>query len=122
MVIDRAGNLLLQEDPGGNDHLARVLAYRLADGARGVVATFDPALFGVTNPAGASSDARAVLTTDEESSGIVQLEDGSFLFDAQVHTRKGLPAGSGPGTVEEYVERGQLLRMQVSDFSLVYGS
>jgi hypothetical protein len=122
MVIDRAGNLLLQEDPGGNDHVARVLAYRLADGVRGVVATFDPALFGVTNPAGVGSDARAVLTTDEESSGIVELEDGSFLFDAQVHTRKGLPAGSGPGTFEEYVERGQLLRMQIGDFGQVYGS
>ncbi len=120
MTIDRAGNLLIQEDPGGNDHVARVLAYRIADGARGVVATFDPALFGATNPAGSGSDARAVLTTDEESSGIIELEDGSFLFDAQVHTKKGLPAGTGPGTVEEYVERGQLLRLTVADFGAVY--
>jgi Bacterial protein of unknown function (DUF839) len=120
MTIDEAGNLLIQEDPGGNDHLSRILAYRLADGARGVVARFDPALFGVTNPAGSSPATRAVLTTDEESSGIVTLPDGSYLFDAQVHTAKGLPTGTGPGTVEELVERGQLLRMTVDDFGSVY--
>lgn len=122
MTIDRAGNLLIQEDPGGNDHVARILSYRIADGARGVVARFDPALFGATNPAGTTPDTRAVLTTDEESSGIIQLDDGSYLFDAQVHTAKGLPAGTGPGTVQEYVENGQLLRMTVNSFSTVYAA
>ena len=120
MTIDRAGNLLIQEDPGGNDQVARILSYRIADGARGVVARFDPALFGATIPTGTTPDTRAVFTTDEESSGIVQLPGGAYLFDAQVHSAKNLPAGTGPGTVEELVENGQLLRMWVSDFSKVY--
>ncbi len=120
MTIDDEGNLLIQEDPGGNDHLARILAYRLRDGARGVVARFDPALFGATVASGTTPATRAVLTTDEESSGIIQDEDGSYLFDAQVHTSKGLPPGTGRGTVEEYVERGQLMRMTVEDFRDVY--
>jgi hypothetical protein len=120
MTIDDGGNMLIQEDPGGNDHVSRVLAYRLADGARGVVARFNPDLFGATNPSGTSPSSRAVMTTDEESSGVIQAPDGSYLFDAQVHTNKGLPAGTGPGTSEEYVERGQLLRMTVADFGAVY--
>lgn len=120
MMIDAAGNLLIQEDPGGNDHLARILSYRLTDGARGVVARFDSALFGPTIPTGTTPATRAVLTTDEESSGIIQLTDGSYLFDAQVHTAKGLATTGGKGSAEEYVERGQLLRMTVPSFSTVY--
>ena len=65
------------------------------------------------------------LTIDEESSGIIDAEEflgaGTFIFDAQIHTAKGLPAGTGPGTVQEYVERGQLLTMKVDDWSAVYG-
>lgn len=121
MTIDSAGNLLIQEDPGTNDHLARIVSYRIADGARGVVARFDHDLFGYTTGSPSpSGNARAVLTTDEESSGIIQVADGSYLFDSQVHTTKGLPAGPGEDTVEEYVERGQLMRMTVEDFSTVY--
>jgi len=125
MTIDRSGNLLIQEDPGGNDHVARIVAYRITDGARGVVAEFDPILFAATNPAGILPDDRAVLTTDEESSGIIDTAaiygPGSFLFDAQVHSAKGLIAGSGPGTVEELVENGQLLLMKVRNWAAVYG-
>jgi hypothetical protein len=120
MAIDSQGNLLIQEDPGNNNHLARIVAYRIADGALGVVARFDVALFGP----GANTDPTK-LTIDEESSGIVDTETllgaGTFLFDAQVHTAKGLPAGTGPGTVEEFVERGQLLQLTVDDWSAVYG-
>ena len=45
MAIDTHGNLLIQEDPGNVNHLARIVAYRISDGALGVVARFDPALF-----------------------------------------------------------------------------
>jgi hypothetical protein len=120
MGIDRHGNLLIQEDPGGNDHLARIVAYRIKDGALGVVARFDPSLFG---PAAAADP--AFLTNDEESSGIVdaerQLGRGWFFFDAQVHTAKGLPAGTGPNTIAELVENGQLLVLKVRDWDAVYG-
>ncbi|CAN5476510.1 hypothetical protein BH18ACT8_BH18ACT8_17660 [soil metagenome] len=124
MTIDYYGNLLVQEDPGGNDHLARIVAYNIRTGARGVLARFDRALFGVTNPAGVEPDDRAVLTTDEESSGIIPTDklfgQGTFMFDAEVHTQKTLPPGTGPGTVEEYVELGQLLIMKVDSWGKVY--
>jgi len=120
MTIDKRGNILIQEDPGGNDHLARVIAYRIKDGALGIVARFDPARFG---PEAAGSS--AFLTVDEESSGIIdaeaQLGRGAFFLDAQVHTAAGLPAGTGPGTVQEFVENGQLLLLRVGDWSQVYG-
>ncbi len=124
MTIDDEGNLLIQEDPGGNDHVARIVAYNIATGDRGVLARFDVGLFGVSNPAGITPDERAFLTTDEESSGIISTDslfgDDTYLFDAQVHTTKGLPGGTGPGTVEEYVQNGQLLSMEVGDWESVY--
>ncbi len=117
--IDGYGNILIQEDPGGNNHLARIVAYRIDDGALGVVARFDEELFGP----GANDDPER-LTIDEESSGIIDAERllgrGMFLFDAQVHTAKNLPAGTGPGTVQEYVENGQLLALRVKDWAAVY--
>ena len=84
-----------------------------------MVAQFDPERFA---PGGSS-----FITNDEESSGIVDAEDvlgerGAFLFDAQVHSDAGLPPGEGEDTVEEYVENGQFLRLDVADFDQVYGS
>jgi hypothetical protein len=119
LAIDTHGNVLIQEDPGNVNHLARIVAYRISDGALGVVGQFDPNLFG----AGATADPTK-LTIDEESSGIIDTEAflgaGTFLFDAQVHTAKGLPAGTGPGTVQELVERGQFLLLKVDDWAGVY--
>ncbi len=120
MAMDRHGNLLIQEDPGNVNHLARIVAYRIKDGALGVVARFDTNLFST----GATADP-ARLTTDEESSGIIDAEKflgkGTFVFDAQVHTSKGLPAGTGPGTIREFVENGQLLTLEVKNWHAVYG-
>jgi hypothetical protein len=105
--IDHHGNLLIQEDPGGNNHVARIVAYNIKTGERGVVATFDPALF--------SPGAPGLITIDEESSGIIDaketLGDGWFLFDAQVHKTNPDPA---------LVEFGQLMAMRVRDFDDVY--
>ena len=119
MTVDGRGNILIQEDPGGNNHLARIIAYRISDGALGVIARFDETKFG----AGANDDP-ARLTIDEESSGIIDASryfgTGTYLFDAQIHTAKNLPAGTGKGTVQEYVENGQLLLLKVSDWNDVY--
>ena len=119
MTIDTHGNLLIQEDPGNNNHLARIVAYRISDGKLAVLARFDPALFGP----GSNADPNR-LTIDEESSGIIDTESmlgaGTFLFNALVHTAKGLPPGTGPGTVQEFFQRGQLLRLIVDDWSAVY--
>lgn len=116
MSMDRYGNLLIQEDPGGNAHLARIIAYRVADGAIGVVARFDPSRF--------TTGGSQFMTLDEESSGIIDTEDilgaGTFLFDAQVHTANGLLPAAGAGTVDEYVENGQLLVLRVDDWAAIY--
>lgn len=117
MGMDRHGNILIQEDPGNNAHLARIVAYRIKDGALGVVARFDPSRF--------STGGSRFITQDEESSGIVDTEKlfgkRTFLFDAQIHSTVGLPAGTGPNTVAEYVENGQLLLLKVSSWKQVYG-
>ena len=52
-----------------------------------------------------------MITLDEESSGIIEVREGEFLFDAQVHKAT---------TDPETVELGQLLKMTV-DFDAVYG-
>ena len=110
MAIDAHGNVLIQEDAGNNAHLGRIIAYRISDGALGVVARFDPAIF-----SGATA-----LTQDEESSGIIDTEsllgDGTFLFDAQVHTASGLE------NAPAQVEHGQLMQLFVPDWTAVYGS
>ena len=107
MAIDRRGNLLIQEDPGNNAQLARIVAYDIHDGDRGVLAQFDPALFRSASP--------GFLTQDEESSGIIDaarlIAPGWFLFDAQVHKANADPAA---------VEYGQLLALNVRKFKDVY--
>lgn len=104
MDIDHEGHLLIQEDPGGNAHLARVLAYDIRSGSIATLAQFDPTRFAP----GATGYPR---TTDEESSGIIDVADlmgdGTFLLDAQIHTSAGL---SDPA---RQVEHGQLLTMSV---------
>jgi hypothetical protein len=105
--IDGHGNLLIQEDPGNNAHLATIVAYNTKTGARGVVAEFDRNLFAPGSP--------DLITQDEESSGIIDATDligpGWFVFDAQVHKASPNP---------ENVELGQLLAMKVGDFRRVY--
>jgi hypothetical protein len=109
MDLDRHGNLLIQEDPGGNEHVSRIVAYNVYTGQRGVVAQFDPPKF-TTGGAG-------FLTNDEESSGIVDAESllgrGKFVFDAQVH-KAVTPDPAG------VVEMGQLLLLDVTSFDAVY--
>ena len=107
MGIDKFGNLLIQEDPGNNAQLARIVAYDVDTGKRGVVAEFDPAVF--------RAGGAGFLTQDEESSGIIDaspaLGKGWFLFDAQVHKAHSDAAK---------VEHGQLLALHVDKFKDVY--
>ncbi|MCW2702309.1 MAG: PhoX family protein [Blastococcus sp.] len=113
MTIDDRGNLLLQEDPGNNASVARIVAYRIADGALGVLAQFDAARFGAP-----ATGQPSFITQDEESSGILDVSGvlgrpGTFVFDAQVHK---------PNPDPELVEEGQLLTMTVSNWDRVYGT
>lgn len=94
------GQVLAQEDPGNQDYVAGVWQYDRATDAVRRVAQHDPARFTV---GGAS-----FLTTDEESSGIIPLDDilgaGYYLLDSQVHLASPDP---------ELVEHGQLLLLHV---------
>ena len=128
--VDTQGNVLIQEDPGNNDLLARIVSYRISDGKVATVAKFSDKYFKV--------GATQFITRDEESSGITDvtsmLRKGSsdknsyYVFDAQVHAT---PAGSrldlwsDPAAVaalSSAVEGGQLYLMTVADWSAVYGS
>jgi len=117
LVVDGRGNILIQEDPGNNAVVSRVFAYRISDGVLAEVARFDETRFTPGKP--------LFITQDEESSGIIDapwLGDNTYLFDAQVHSAKELPTGTGKGTVEELVEGGQLLRMTIKSWTSIYGS
>ncbi len=87
-ISDDGTVAFLQEDPGGNDQVARVLAVRLSDRKLVSVATFDPNMFGVSGSVG---NANAQMTNDEEASGIfdaTKLFGGTgstFVFNAQIH-------------------------------------
>jgi hypothetical protein len=106
--FDRKGHLLIQEDPGGNPHLAQIAAYDVKSGKIAILAQFDAALFGP----GATGE---VATIDEESSGIIDasrfLGDGSFLFDAQIHR-------AHPDA--DKVEYGQLMALEVQSWKKVF--
>lgn len=97
MTMNRSGQVLIQEDPGGNDRLAQIWRYNVATDQLAPMAQHDPALFG---PA-----ASPQLTRDEESSGIIDISeimgDGWYLLDVQAHYP----------TDAELVEGGQLLAL-----------
>ncbi len=98
--ITKKDTLIIQEDPGGQDHLARVWAYNPRTDQLVEVAQHDPARF--------TPGAAGFLTRDEESSGVIDvskiLGEGWFLLDVQAHYSLG----------GELVEGGQLLAMRSS--------
>ena len=106
--FDTKGHLLIQEDPGGNPHVAQIAAYDVKSGKVAILARFDPALFA----AGATGE---VATTDEESSGIIDasrfLGNGTFLFDAQIHKAH---------ADADKVEYGQLMTLEVKSWKKVF--
>jgi hypothetical protein len=100
LTVDRRGHVLLQEDPGGQNYLARIWQYDIASDTLTEVAHHDPDRFA---PGGSK-----FLTIDEESSGIVDAEKilgkGWYVFDVQAHYTNPDP---------ELVEGGQLLALFV---------
>ena len=130
LTLDTNGNILIQEDPGANDHVARLVAYRIADGKIGIVAKFKDAYF---KPGGAQ-----FITNDEESSGVIDAtkalaKDGDkksyFFLDAQVHVtddkaRIDLPSTMSAAQKQALVdagEGGQLYLLTIDDWSKIYG-
>ena len=130
-VTDDGKYLLLQEDPGGNEALARVVAYRVSDGKLAVVAQFDSKKF---NTGGSE-----FMTNDEESSGIINATEffakpgdtnSYFFLNAQIHTPSGAITAR-PDLAKRSVDKkaaintatvegGQFYVMTISDWDAVF--
>lgn len=108
MAASRDGKtLVLNEDPGKNDYLARVYSYNLKSDRLTPVLQHDPARFGV----GGSQ----FLTTDEESSGTIDVSEffgkGAYLLTTQAHYKI-------PG---DLVEGGQLQLARIPELGNGHG-
>jgi hypothetical protein len=84
IAVTKAGKVLIQEDPGNQEYLARIWEYDPATDTMIVLGEHDADRFATGAP--------NFLTRDEESSGIIDVTDilGSagqnvFLFDTQAH-------------------------------------
>jgi hypothetical protein len=94
ITVNQRGTILIQEDVGNNAHIGKVWRYTIATGTLEIIAQHDPSLF--SGP--------SALTIDEESSGVIPMDDilgeGWYLLDVQAHYNAG---------DTELVEGGQLL-------------
>lgn len=125
LVVDDLGNILIQEDPGNNAHVSRVIAYRISDGKIGVLAKFKDDLV--------TEGRTGYITKDEESSGIIDMTDMMkksksdktryYMLVAQVHSTPALARpdiAAGNTTIANAVEGGQWYIMEVPNWSAVY--
>ena len=74
MTVDDDGNLILQEDPGNQPHLARIWKFYPRSGELVEIAKHDPARFG---------DPTDPFSSDEESSGVIEI---THLFRKNVQS------------------------------------
>ena len=99
ITVDARGHVLINEDPGSQNYLARIWQYDIASDTLTEVAHFDPDRFA---PGGSK-----FLTIDEETSGIIDAEEiigkGWYLLDVQAHY----------ALADPLVEGGQLLALYV---------
>jgi secreted PhoX family phosphatase len=128
LTIDGKGNILIQEDPGSNDAVARIVAYRISDGAIGVVAKFKDQYF--------KKGGSEFITNDEETSGVIDVSSflrksksdkaTYFMFVAQVHSapdkaRMDITSDSAKADLAASIEGGQWYVMKITDWKKVYG-
>ncbi len=130
-VTEDGKYILIQEDPGNNSLLARVIAYRVSDSKLAVVAQFDANKF--------IKGGSEFITEDEESSGIIDATkllakpgdtNAYFFFNAQIHNSAGaiaarpdLAARSAAKKAEintATVEGGQFYVMTISNWDKVF--
>jgi hypothetical protein len=102
--IDADGNLLIQEDPGNQAHIAKTWKYVVATDSLVLVSQHRSNLFTSGQP--------GFLTQDEEASGIIDVSSilgyRAYLIADQVHSTTGIPAGLN---TTELRENGQLQLM-----------
>ena len=126
------GVVLLQEDPGNNAHVARIVAFRPKDGKLAVVAEFNKDYF--------AKDGSKFMTIDEETSGMLNVtslvskpgdSSKTFYFNAQVHTTGGYTARPDLTTKttggilkfnQKTLEGGAYYSLTISDWKTVFGS
>ena len=143
MTVTKNGVIVIQEDPGNNAHVSRIVAYQISTGKLVPIAEFDKQYF---DPKGAK-----YMTQDEESSGIIDVthllakgdDKNTYLFfNAQIHTysgvttvdsgAKGATTPARPDLVgyqkstkanldKATVEGGQYYRMVISDWTKIFG-
>jgi hypothetical protein len=142
ITVTDNGVVVIQEDPGGNDHVARVVAYRISDGKLATLAKFDSKYFTATGS--------KYMTNDEESSGVIDVtsmlakpgDTNTYLMlNAQIHVKggvtkadpavtgalsagrpdlKNLPSASKKRIDMEAIEGGQFYTMVISDWAKVF--
>ena len=95
ICVTKYGQIIILEDPGNQPYVARVWRYDIGSGSFTPIAQHDPNRF--------TPGAPGFLTSDEESSGVISLENvlgpGKFMLDVQAHYE----------TDEETVQGGQYL-------------
>lgn len=97
MTVTDRGQIFIQEDPGNQPYIAKVWRYSIADDTLTQIAEHDSARFVPGAP--------SFLTQDEESSGIISVDnilgEGWFILNVQAHY----------ATDAELVEGGQLIAL-----------
>lgn len=129
ITVDNGGRILIQEDPGKNAQVSRVIAYDIATKKMAVVARFKDVYF-----SSVTTLATAKMTEDEESSGIIEVTElfkksatdtnTYYLLNAQVHvaTAIGRPDITDEATKAELVklvEAGQVYLLTIADWTKV---
>jgi hypothetical protein len=99
ITVTRRGEVVALEDVGSQAHIGKVWRYNIATGSLTMVAQHDPDRFAPGAP--------NFLTIDEESSGVIPMDDilgaGWYLLDVQAHY----------ATDVELVEGGQFLALHL---------
>jgi secreted PhoX family phosphatase len=132
LAVTENGIVMIQEDPGSNGHISRIVAFRPSDSKIAVVAEFNKEYF--------ATGAAQFMTIDEESSGIIDAtkllakpgdKNTYFFFNAQVHTtgaalaRPDLPSKSAPRKAaidKATIEGGAYYLLTITDWNAVFTS
>ncbi|MCB1122257.1 MAG: hypothetical protein KJT03_11955, partial [Verrucomicrobiae bacterium] len=106
LTVNWKGDLLIQEDPGGNAIQARIWKSDKATGETYIVAEHNADFF--------TAEGANFITTNEEASGIIDMKDilgyGWYLVSVQAHADSEDP---------ELVEGGQLAAIYVPDTNMI---